>query len=252
MKNDEKINFNKLDQLYKKIRNIHQSLEDIYPIAVVNNNQFNIYDGSQISKYKLIKTEKSPFPIPNKVRAAFPLNSFDNKIVVVVTSNIFNSLGEIIYIFHEFVHCFQFVNYENELREKLEIEKYNKKKENFMWEINHKFPYSNNQVSSVFAEYSKNLDLKNFAKVKKAKSKLKKLLSKIDYEYLIWQEWKEGFARYIENKIRVKLKLPENHFGSEKPLSRVSFYETGSKYIEMLIKEDKTVFSNLIKIYEQL
>lgn len=252
MKNDKIKNFNKLDQLYKKIRNIHQSLEEIYPIAIVKNNRFNIYDGGQISKYRLIKTEQSPFPIPNKVRAAFPLSSYDNKIIVVVTSDIFESFEEVILIFHEFVHCYQYINFEKELRRKMEIEKYYKGIKNNMWELNHKFPYKNDQVCNVFTEYSKKLDLKNLANVKETKSKLKKLLSKIDYEYLIWQEWKEGFARYVENKIRVKLKLPENHFGSGKLLSRISFYETGNKYIEMLIKEDKTIFNNLVRIYEQL
>ncbi len=39
-----------------------------------------------------------------------------------------------------------------------------------------------------------------------------------------WKSWrKEGFARYIENKIRRKLELPENHYGADEPFNRIVF-----------------------------
>jgi hypothetical protein len=52
---------------------------------------------------------------------------------------------------------------------------------------------------------------------------------------MIWQEWKEGFARFIENQINGRLNLPENHGGKEKPFNRVVFYEGGAHYIKLLI-----------------
>jgi len=36
---------------------------------------------------------------------------------------------------------------------------------------------------------------------------MRKYLKNHDYEYMIWQQWKEGFARYIENKIRNTLNV---------------------------------------------
>ncbi|MGB4528172.1 MAG: hypothetical protein WBI68_01060, partial [Bacillota bacterium] len=53
-----------------------------------------------------------------------------------------------------------------------------------------------------------------------------------------WQEWKEGFARYIENKIRAYLGLPLNLAGDliddSSPFTRVSFYAGGAMLIGFL------------------
>lgn len=36
---------------------------------------------------------------------------------------------------------------------------------------------------------------------------MKDTLTTPDYEYMVWEEWKEGFARLIENRIRNNLEL---------------------------------------------
>jgi len=55
---------------------------------------------------------------------------------------------------------------------------------------------------------------------------------------MIWQEWKEGFARYLENQIRQFVGLDKNHYGGNLPFDRVVFYHGGSRFIEHLIESD--------------
>lgn len=52
---------------------------------------------------------------------------------------------------------------------------------------------------------------------------IKKELDLGAYEYMVWQEWKEGFARVIENRIRDRLGLPQNAGGSSSLLIRTVF-----------------------------
>ncbi|MEW6049180.1 MAG: hypothetical protein AB1609_22375, partial [Bacillota bacterium] len=71
-----------------------------------------------------------------------------------------------------------------------------------------------------------------------------------DREYMIWQEWKEGYARLVENRLRRLWNLPENHAGGVPPFSRVSFYESGSLYIAYQNAGD--VPRDLVALFEGL
>ena len=55
--------------------------------------------------------------------------------------------------------------------------------------------------------------------VMEKRAALRQSLSRDDREYMVWQEWKEGFARLIENRIRGRSELAENHGGAKSPLS---------------------------------
>lgn len=47
---------------------------------------------------------------------------------------------------------------------------------------------------------------------------------------MIWEEWKEVFARYIENLIRDRIGINIDTNKLQAPFNRVCFYEIGSKY----------------------
>lgn len=82
--------------------------------------------------------------------------------------------------------------------------------------------------------------------------KLKEILSKDDFDYMCWQEWKEGFARFIENKIRVKWGLEKNITDTDDEMNRVWFYEGGSLLITYLETKNKTLTRNLKSFIRQL
>lgn len=65
-------------------------------------------------------------------------------------------------------------------------------------------------------------------------------------------QWKEGFARLIENRIRKKLELTENHGGIEQPFNRVTFYEGGARYISVLFKEDKDLEKDTEALFHRM
>ena len=75
-------------------------------------------------------------------------------------------------------------------------------------------------------------------------------LGRHDFEYMVWQEWKEGLARLIETWIQRELGLPENHGGGTLPLSRVAFYEGGARIIAYLEAQRPGISRDLEALYE--
>ena len=70
--------------------------------------------------------------------------------------------------------------------------------------------------------------------VESSRASLKRSLSPAEWDYLTWQEWKEGLARFIENRMRAALGLAENKGGEALPYSRVTFYRGGDLFIRFL------------------
>ena len=166
-------------------------------------------------------------PVPKGVRAAFPLECYKNKVACVISGEIFDSLEGYVMIFHEFMHCQQLETCEPELKQKLGVAQKAMAKKDYIWEINYSFPYNNSEFTKTYSLFLKALEGNNSDDVFKYRSQLKQILNKDDFEYMVWQEWEEGFARFIENQIRRRLGLNENHYGIEEPFSRVTFYEGG-------------------------
>lgn len=222
-------------KIKESIKDIHPSVNKLYPIAIVEEESFLIFDCiSDSPNYKFIKIEPTKLPIPKGVRAAFDLEGYDNKIAAVVTGEIFDSLDGYAVIFHEFAHCFQYNTCEFKLKSQLSIAQEYYEKEDYMWEITHPFPYDDIKVKRSFHKYIKGLNSGDLANVMKTRKEFINILDKGNAEYFIWQEWKEGLARFIEDKIRVKLGLKVDRIIDIKTLNRVSFYEAGSRYIKLL------------------
>lgn len=239
---------NSIYKLHNEIKIIDISLEQLYPIGIVFENIIFIFDLDQTSKkYKFIMEFKIEMDIPTNVLAAFPLDFYNNKIAAVVSPNIFENNEKLISLFHEFVHCYQFIKYEMELKNSLIIAKKAIEKQDFLWELNHPFPYSNKDFINWIMELEKGLDISKFHK------KMKQILNECDFEYMVWQEWKEGYARYIENLIREKLGFNKNkNCLSKFPFDRVCFYETGSRYMEILVKNDINIKNDLREIFYKI
>jgi len=227
----------KIFHLHKEVKDIHFSLEKLYPIAIVEDNKFLVFDiDENKERYVFIKSHPTPMAIPKGIKAAFNLDFYDNKLAAVVSPEIFDSLEGYIFIFHEFVHCHQFYNCSLNIKNNLKVYQKSMKNEDYMWEINYPFPYDDLvyvEKTLKLENYFNNLD-KN--RVNKYYIDMKNYLDEVDYEYMIWQQWKEGFARYIENKIRDILGEKKNSSEIKVPFDRVSFYEIGSRYISLLLK----------------
>ena len=118
-----------------------------------------------------------------------------------------------------------------------------------MWEIEHPFPYSNLDFVETYTALLHAVDANQGEEALRAHKKLRKFLQPPDFEYLIWQEWKEGFARLIENRLQWRFNLLENHFGRQQPYHRITFYEGGAGVIAALSQDKPELYHNLENLF---
>jgi hypothetical protein len=239
--------------LRDQIKNIHPILENLYPVAVAEGEDLLIFKPDEVRKiYGLALRTPAPMPIPEGIRAAFPLEALGNKPACVVTGEVFDSLEGYVLIFHEFVHCHQFLTCEPKLKERLLVYRRAMEKKDYMWELQHPFPYTDPAFERTYRRLLQALDSGDKPAVRESRSVLRRILPEIDYEYMVWQEWKEGLARFLENRIRVRLGLAENNNGLEGSFSRVSFYAGGEKMIRFLATRDANVPRDIEKTFEAI
>lgn len=219
-------------------------------MAIVENKTFYIFEPAKTEKtYRLARTAPDTFNMPTGIRAAMPLAFWDNRMACVVTGEIFNEPDGYVFIFHEFVHCAQWDCCETKLKEGLTIYRSAMKTKNYMWELQYPFPYSNPAFVETYPALFKAWEGNDGTAVESLTAKLKKALSAEEWEYLTWQEWKEGLARYLENHMRGVVGLPENKGGEKPPFSRVTFYRGGDLFIRFLERRTPGVSRDLNKLY---
>ena len=225
----------KVLEMHLQTNVINKTLEKLYPIAIVKDNEFYIFDVKDKSEYKFVKTGNIPgINIPKGILAAFTLPFYDSPGCVVMDESALETAEGLIFIFHEFVHCYQLETCENNLKADLEIYKEAMKTGDGMWEITHPFPYAEPGIAMLLESLYMYIKVRDISQIRITISELKKALKQIDFEYMIWQMWKEGYARYVENKLRVKLGLAMNSNDIKGIYDRVIFYELGSRLIELI------------------
>lgn len=228
----------RLIDIQREIESIHPFLKRLHPVAFVEGDHLYIFDMDSVSRhYRFQKKEPVPFPMAKGIKASFPLSSYNYRPTCVVGSDIFDAQTGYIFVFHEFIHCQQALTCEYALKEKLNIARIAQEQKNYSWELNHPFPYHDTLFVDAYTGFLSALEKKDDSKIREYRFKLKNILKPIDIEYLVWQEWKEGFARFIENKIRQKYQLKVNHGGSQTPYSRVTFYYGGDRFIQYFIQQ---------------
>jgi len=241
----------KVRDMKQEIQGIHPLLNHLYPVALAEDNCFYVFDTvSSPVMYEPVLIHLSENDLPDKLRASFPLEFYKNRPAGVITPDAFDNTEGFVSLFHEFVHCFQAENYEQELKTELQVAREAMEKGDFMWELEHPFPYEKHEFAELYSQWLQpDLDMEERWEIR---SRLKEALDSKDYEYMIWQEWKEGFARYIENEIRNQVGLPENRGGKEQPFSRVSFYAGGEIYVRFLLEQDPSVETDLAALFQRM
>ncbi len=245
--------FKKLVELHAEVKGVHPLLEDLYPVAVVEGEVFYVFEVKETGRpYELVKTARPPMIVPEGVRAAFPLDFYDNRMACVVTGEVFDDLSGYATIFHEFIHCAQMATCELELKARLSIAQQAETAGDYMWELAHPFPYSDETFKEIYALFLERAAADDTAAVSRCRAFLKEVLNAQDYEYLVWVEWKEGFARYIENKVRAKLGLELRVSAAVPPFDRVSFYEGGARYISLLVGGDPELEKDIEQLFGRM
>jgi hypothetical protein len=296
--------FERVFEVQDRIASLHPCLAYPYPIAVADGHALDVYrPDSSVRRYDLTARVQVPMVLPDRIRAAFPLDNLDGMMACVVTGDAFSTIDGYVEIFHEFVHCYQFEQCENDLKQSLGVAVKAKAANDFMWELNYAFPYEDPRVRYAYSalleslkEWLKGADNgadtcantcpntganageqgdavgeqrtsssrvsqggRIYESISESRRLLREALDDHSFEYMVWQEWKEGFARYIENRIRTCLGLPVNlggdHIDDSSPFTRVSFYAGGAALIELLeglrpeaVRDLRLLFAELMAI----
>lgn len=243
----------RLFDLQERIRDIHPAFATLYPVAVVEKGRFRIYtpDASQRT-YILAAEAQDKYGVPKGVRAAMPLDVWENRIACVVTPEVFAEPGGYAIIFHEFVHCFQWETSEPGLKKSLGVYNRAMERKDYMWELQHPFPYDDTDFVTDYGDMMRALTAGDERRVASIRMVLKERLSRDDWEYMTWQEWKEGTARFLENEIKARLGLQANTGGMKPPFTRVSFYAGGELLIRMLERREPGLLRDIEALYRRI
>lgn len=243
----------KIPEFREKVKNLHPFLSNLYPVAVCKGDTLRIYEwDANAEQYRFLKQVQPAFPIPEGIRAAFPLQEIDGRFACVVSPDVFDSLAGYVTIFHEFIHCYQGGTVEMPLKRKLGVAQKSMENKDFMWELNYDFPYEDEGFVKAYSDFLDAVKNDDDEAIMRARRNLRQALDVHAYEYLVWQEWKEGFARFIENMMRSSLDIPKNDYGLEQPFSRISFYVGGSRYIRHLTQRNPDLLTDIEKLFYKI
>jgi hypothetical protein len=243
----------KVQAWQKQAADLHPAFAKTYPVALVDNKQWYVFEADAAGKgWNLSAQAPVKSPVPAGVMAAMPLDFWNYRMACVVTPKIFSSPGGYAVILHEFVHCFQWETVEGKLKEGLTVCREAMARGDYMWELQHPFPYGNSKVKRAYGLWLAALEKGRMKKAGYWRSVLKKGLNSRDWEYMTWQEWKEGLARYLENQVRIRFGLKTNRPDQDASFNRISFYNGGELFITRLQENEPGLEKNLERLFQHI
>jgi len=235
-----------LRQLIKEMRGhveVHSLFKGDYPLVLVTKDRMDFYKVNKEGDYDLVRQDTRPDWISTRVMAALPYEENAGQMTALVEACSLQTLEGRIGIQHEFVHCYQESLGLERLRQVLDI----CKEPDPLWELNFNFPYYDQEVGACLkqlADFRGTPCLSTKAFLNTLRD-LRGCLRKLEFEYLVWQVWLEGFARFIENRLRLKHGLEEKYKTYDR-MDRHVFYQVGDHYFRTLESMD------LIKAFDHL
>lgn len=223
---------------------VHSLFNHQYPIGIGVSDKLYVFQ-EQSGGYQYKATVSMPMEIQEGTKAAFSVDNFE-ECCCIITPSCLKESNFYATILHEFVHCYQDRTCEQALKGQLEIYQRAISSHDYMWEINHAYPYTNPD----YIELIQNISSLDYHQIQNALSNLKSILEANHYEYMIWQIWKEGFARFIENKILHMNGIIENDGGNElvSP-SRTSLYFIGDRIWRQLELQNTDLIEDIEKVF---
>ncbi len=243
----------KISSYREKVADLHPAFAKTYPVALVEDGHMTVFEpGADGKTWTLAARLALKQPMPVGVRAAMPLGFWGNRMACVVTPEIFAVPEGYAVVLHEFVHCYEWETVEGKLKEGLEINREAMARRDFMWELQYPFPYGNAEVKRVYGLWLAALEKGRMKKAGHWRSLLRKGLNSRDWEYMTWQEWKEGLARYLENLVRGRFAMGINLPDPNPPFDRVTFYRGGELLITRLQEKEPGLDKYIESLYRRI
>jgi hypothetical protein len=238
--------------LQAAVRDLHPFLDRFYPIGVAADDRLHIYDVDPDRRiYRLVRHSVVPSPVLDGMRATVPLADYGNRPVCVVTADDFESIYGYVGVFHEFVHCAQWETCEPSLA--AELATANPTIGNMsLWEARHAFEYEDDRFVYSYGRLLAALSTGDLVTALSCHAAVVRDLAPLDREFMVWQEWKEGFARWVENKVRRRLGLRRNESGRAAPYGRGAFHVGGAGLIDLLVRAEPCLAHQLTDLYQRL
>lgn len=244
---------NELNELQFELVSLHPFFAEHHPVVVAHESLLYIYDYSSVSgQYEWVKTVPDDLYIPDDCLGAMPVHHMNDRMCAIVTASVFKDLEQKVFLFHEYIHCSVYGKYEGRIVDRLQIKHKMTQLKRVTWEIDYEFPYENETVAGRIEALLSALKSEDLQQIQVARTALFQSLTEEQAEYWSWLEWNEGVARYIENLIRAKYELQPNHYGDTAPFNRLVFYECGSEYIRLLVKEQPAYHTDLEKLFDRM
>ncbi|MEA3476975.1 MAG: hypothetical protein U9R60_02255 [Bacteroidota bacterium] len=226
---------------------VHSLFNHKYPIGIGVSDKLYVFQ-EQSGEYQYKATVTLPMEIQEGTKAAFSIDNLDD-CCCIITPSCLEESNFYATILHEFVHCYQDRTCEQALKDQLGIYQRAFSSQDYMWEINHAFPYTHPD----YIQFIQNISRLDYHEIQKTLSNLKSILEVDHYEYMIWQIWKEGFARFIENKILRMNGIVENNGGNElENINRTSLYFIGDRIWRQLELQNANLIEDIEKAFAVL
>ncbi|MDX2006057.1 MAG: hypothetical protein SFU83_12325 [Meiothermus sp.] len=238
-------------ELQTKVRHLHPLFEEHYSVVLVETYRIVSYRFEN-GAYKLHRIrpniEDWPTTLPLSLPAAFSVQILSGEVACVAKAESLDDIAGKVMMLHEFVHCHQARTCYHKLAESLEIVREGEAARNENWMLNFPFPYDHPSFVDSFYTYLESTP----ETLLEARRRVLQTLTPKDREYMVWQEWMEGFARHLENRIQQFLGLPLNLYAAKLPFNRVSFYASGAKTIGHLTALEPALETDLESLYHQM
>jgi len=109
-----------------------------------------------------------------------------------VYPGVFHEVDKTVLVFHEFVHCFQFGTCEPTLKQGLAIAQHYHSRGVFDWELTYPFPYDNKSFVELYKKLLSVSETEDVSLIMSLRKRLRECLLYMDYEYMVWVEWKKA------------------------------------------------------------
>ena len=243
----------KVSSYREKVADLHPAFAKTYPVALIEDGQLTVFEpGADGQSWAQAAQAPVKPPMPVGIKAAMPLGFWGNRMACVVTPEIFAVPEGYAVILHEFVHCYEWETVDGKLKQGLTINQEAMARRDLMWELEYPFPYGNAEVKRVYGLWQAALAAHRPQEADRWRTWLKKELTSRDWEYMTWQEWKEGLARYLENLVRRRLGLSENLPAADAPFDREAFYRGGELLIGSLQKSEPGLDKDIERLYRRI